>query len=103
MQISCAHGAKLSSQRLGFQALGGYLPAQLCHMLAAVSSSVSRTPSQQTPGAGTLHCSHYQPKFNYVIKGLSSYMKLNGIDLDKEQRPVKPAGSVTHRPNNKKN
>lgn len=29
-------------------------------------------------------------------------MKLNGIDLDKEQRPVKSAGYVTHRPNNKK-
>lgn len=30
-------------------------------------------------------------------------MKLSGIDLDKEQRPVKSAGSVTRRPNNKKN
>ena len=29
-------------------------------------------------------------------------MKLNGIDLDKEHGPVKSAGSVTHRPNNKK-
>lgn len=49
----------------------------------------------------TLPCSHYQSKFNYVIRGLGT-CKVDRIDLDKEQRAVKSARSLTHRPHNKK-